>query len=279
MEQGGSFMKQKKRYWSWLLLSFGLLLILSGCSQGEVSAQSTGLWDRYIVYSFAVAIKALSFGNEGIGIILFTIIVRILLFPLMHYQMKSMRGMQELQPEIKKLQEQYPGKDPESRRKLNEAQQRLYSEHNVNPLAGCLPLVVQIPIMMALWQAISRVPSLTDGTFLWLELGKKDPYYILPILAALFTYASTKLSSMSQVESNPTMKVMNWIMPLFILIMGINLASGLSLYWVVSNAFQVVQTLIINNPYKIREERALKEQKQKELERALKKAKSGKKKH
>ncbi len=237
-------MKKYKR----LLLMAGivsLVIVLSGCGTGEVSAQSTGIWDRYIVYYFAEAIKALSFGNAGIGIILFTLIIRVILLPLMHFQTKSMRKTQELQPKLKALQQQYSSRDPETQSKLREEQQRLYAENGVNPYAGCLPLLVQMPILMALWQSISRVPELKQGHFLWLNLGNADPTFILPILAAIFTFASTYLSSMSQIESNASMKIMNFVMPVMILVMGVNLASGLSLYWVVSNAFQVVQTLLI----------------------------------
>ena len=259
-------MKKYKR----LLLMAGivsLVIVLSGCGTGEVSAQSTGIWDRYIVYYFAEAIKALSFGNAGIGIILFTLIIRVILLPLMHFQTKSMRKTQ-----------QYSSRDPETQSKLREEQQRLYAENGVNPYAGCLPLLVQMPILMALWQSISRVPELKQGHFLWLNLGNADPTFILPILAAIFTFASTYLSSMSQIESNASMKIMNFVMPVMILVMGVNLASGLSLYWVVSNAFQVVQTLLINNPFKIRKEREEEARRIRERERALKKAMNPKKK-
>lgn len=271
-------MKKGKR----VLLFLGVLslvVVLSACgATGEVNAQSTGLWDRYIVYYFAEAIKALSFGNAGIGIILFTLIIRVILMPLMHFQTKSMRKTQELQPKLKALQQQYASKDTETQSKLKEETQRLYAENNVNPYAGCLPLLVQMPILMALWQSISRVPALQEGKFLWLQLGDRDAYFILPILAALFTFASTYLSSMSQVESNASLKIMNFAMPMMILLMGINIASGLSLYWVVSNAFQVVQTMILNNPFKIRQEREEAARKERERERALKKAMSPKKK-
>ncbi len=263
---------KKKKKWLIVLSMIGLVLLLTGCSTGTVDTSSTGLWDRYIVYYFGEAIKFLSFGNAGIGIILFTIIIRIILMPLMHYQTKSMRKTQELQPKLKALQEKYASKDAETVRKLQEEQQRLYSEQGVNPLSGCLPLLVQMPIMMALWQAISRIPELTQGTFLWLELGKKDPTFILPILAAIFTFMSTKLTSMGQAEVQGTMKIMNYMMPAMILFMGVNLASGLSLYWVVSNGFQVIQTLIINNPFKIRQEREAEEQKKRDIEKALRKA-------
>ena len=224
-------------------------------------------------------IKFLSLGGSvGIGIILFTLVIRIILLPLMHFQTKSMRKTQELQPQLKALQQKYSSKDPETQRLFREEQQRLYAENNVNPYIGCLPLLVQLPIMMALYQAISRVPELKEGTFLWLSLDKPDPYLILPILAAVFTFASTYLSSMSQLETNASLKIMNYVMPAMIFFMGISLASSLSLYWVVSNAFQTGQTLLLNNPFKIRKEREEAARQAKARERALERAKSPKKK-
>jgi len=264
-----------------LLLFLGmaaLIIVLTGCGTGQVDQSSTGIWDRYIVYNFGRAIKFLSFGNAGIGIILFTIVVRIILLPLMHFQNKSMRKTQELQPKLKELQEKYPSKDSESVRLLQEEQQKLYSEHGVNPFSGCLPLLVQLPIMMALYQSISRIPSLQEGTFLWLHLSEPDRLFVLPVLAAIFTFLSSKLTSMAQLEVQGSMKVMNYGMPIMIFVMAINLASGLSLYWVVSNAFQVLQTLLINNPFKIRKEREEEEQRKRELQKALRKANRPKKK-
>ena len=272
-------MKKRKRLL--LMMSLvSLVVLLSACGTSEVSAQSTGFWERYVVYYFAEAIKWLSVGgSRGIGIILFTLIIRIILLPLMNFQTKSMRKTQELQPKLKELQKQYSSKDTATQQKLREEQQRLYAENGVNPYAGCLPLLVQMPILMAIWQAISRVPELREGSFMWLDvLGNPDPYFILPILAAVFTFGSTYLSSMSQVESNPSMKIMTYTMPIMILVMGINLPSALSLYWVVSNAFQVGQTLLINNPYKIIREREEVVRQEKERERALRKARNPKKK-
>ena len=269
-------MKSKKKMLLGLAL-VAMVLVLTGCGTGQVDASSTGVWERYIIYNFGRAISALSFGNAGIGIILFTIIIRVILLPLMHYQNKSMRKTQELQPKLNALKAQYASKDPETQRKLQEEQQKLYDQNGVNPFAGCLPLLIQMPIMMGLWQSISRT-GLSEGRFLWLELGVPDPILVLPILAAIFTFLSTKLSSMSQVEGNPSMKIMNYAMPIMILVMGVNLASGLSLYWVVSNAFQVGQTLLINNPFKIKKEREEEVQRQRDLEKALQKAQSPKKK-
>ncbi|MBM7712064.1 YidC/Oxa1 family membrane protein insertase [Enterococcus xiangfangensis] len=270
-------MKKYKR----IVLMTGLLslvFLLSACGTKNISADSTGIWDRYVVYYFGQAIQGLSFGNVGVGIILFTIIVRIILMPLMHFQTKSMRKTQELQPKIKALQAKYSTRDQETQQKLQEETKKLYAENNVSPYAGCLPLLVQMPVMMALYQAILRVPELRSGHFLWLNLSEADPYFILPVLAAVFTFASTYLSSMSQLESNASMKIMNFAMPVMIFVMALNLASGLSLYWVISNAFQVVQTFLINNPFKIRREREEAARQIRERERALEKAKRPKKK-
>lgn len=267
-------MKKNKKKWLKRLVLLagmvGLLVVLTGCGTSQITEHSTGIWDRYIVYNFARCISFLSFGgNHAVGIILFTILIRIILLPLMHYQTKQMRRTQEVQPKLKELQQKYSSRDPETQRRLQEETQRLYAEYNVNPMAGCLPLLIQMPILMALWQAMSRVESLTNGQFLWMDLSKPDPYFILPILAAIFTFISSKLTSMTQIESNMSMNMMNYIMAFMIFFMGMNLASGLSLYWVVSNAFQVGQTLLINNPYKIRREREEKLRQERHLQSKL----------
>lgn len=106
----------------------------------------------------------MSFGGlTGVGIILFTIIIRAALLPLMNIQIKSSQRMQEIQPEIKKIQAKYLSKDMESRRLMNEEIQKLYAENKVNPYMGCLPLVVQMPVLWALYQALSRVDFLKHG--------------------------------------------------------------------------------------------------------------------
>ena len=271
--------KTNKKQWKRLLLivgMLGLLVILTGCGTSQITENSTGIWDRYIVYNFARCISFLSIGgNHAVGIILFTILIRVILLPLMHYQTKQMRKTQEVQPKLKELQRKYSSKDPETQRRLQEEQQRLYAEYDVNPMAGCLPLLIQMPILMALWQAMSRVESLTNGQFLWMDLSQPDPYFILPILAAVFTFISSKLTSMTQIESDTAMSMMNYVMPLMIFFMGMNLASGLSLYWVVSNAFQVGQTLLINNPFKIRREREEKRRQERHLQSKLYHAQNG----
>ncbi|MDU6522406.1 MAG: YidC/Oxa1 family membrane protein insertase, partial [Enterococcus sp.] len=116
-----------KKYKKIVLMTglLSLVFLLSACGTGQIDAHSTGFWDRYIVFYFGEAIKGLSFGNVGIGIILFTIIIRVILMPLMHFQTKSMRKTQELQPQIKALQQKYATRDQETQQKLQAETKKL----------------------------------------------------------------------------------------------------------------------------------------------------------
>ncbi|AXQ77868.1 protein translocase component YidC [Streptococcus chenjunshii] len=257
------------------------LLLLSACSRSEVSASSGNGWDQ-LVYFFAKAIEWLSFGGSvGLGIVLFTIVIRALLMPLYNMQIKSGQKMQDLQPELKALQAQYPGKDSGSRMKLAEESQALYKKYGVNPHASFIPLAIQMPVMIALYQALTRVAFLRTGRFLWVELSQPDPYFILAVLAAVFTFLSSWLTNKAAKEKNFAMTIMTYLLPALIFFMGFRLASGVVLYWTVSNAFQVVQILLLNNPFKIIAERQRAEREAKErqarIRRAKKKAKKQRK--
>lgn len=267
-------MKKVKRVLS--LAAIGsLTLFLAACSNKPVTSHSTGLWDHYIVYNFSRFIIWLSnnCGGYGMGIIIFTIIIRVLLLPLMFYQTKSMLKTQELAPKLEAIQKKYSSRDRESMVKMQEETSKLYKEAGVNPWASMLPMIIQLPIMWALYQAIWRTPELRHGTFLWLQLGHTDPYYILPILAALFTFLSSWLSMASMPERNAMTSAMTWFMPIMVFFMALGFSSAITLYWVVSNAFQVVQTLLLQNPFKIRREREAKEKQEKAKKRKLEKAK------
>lgn len=127
---------------------------------------------------------------------------------------------------------------------------RLYQENSVNPMMGCLPLLIQMPILLGFYQAISRTAEIKTDSFLWMQLGNPDPYYILPVVAALTTFLSSKISMMGQTQQNKSMAMIVYIMPVMILFMGITLPSALALYWIIGNIFTVFQTLLINNPFK-----------------------------
>ena len=232
------------------------LLVLTACGTSQVTAQSTGGWER-CVYFFAEAIRFLSFGGSiGVGIIVFTIVIRTVLLPLFQYQMNSTRKMQEIQPLLKELQAKYPGKDLDSRTKLSEEMRALYKEKGVKTSSAFLPLLIQ-------------------------DLGAIDPTYILPVLAALFTFFSSWLTNKAMPERNGSATTMMYVMPVMIFFFALFSASGVALYWVTSNAYQVGQTYLLNNPFKIIAEREAKEQASRDMEkqkrRALNKAQKKKK--
>ncbi|WP_348769640.1 YidC/Oxa1 family membrane protein insertase [Streptococcus sp. NLN76] len=241
---------KKKKILSVLMIGVTMLL-LTACGTSQVTSQSTGLWEQ-IVYLFAEAINGLSFGgNVGLGIILMTFILRTVLLPVFQYQTKSSQKMQEIQPALRALQEEYRGRGREGQEELALKTQALYAEHGVRPFAAFIPLFVQLPILLAFYQSLTRVDILQGAHFLWLDLSQPDPYLILPFLAAALTFGSSWLSTYALKEKNGLTSSMTYIMPVMIFFLSLSVASGVALYWTVSNAYQVGQTLFLNNPFQI----------------------------
>lgn len=238
----------KRRFLTILMLAL-LVLIVSGCSANPTASppigpDATGIWDRYLVWPLSWLIKESAMilgGSYGLGILVATILIRLLVLPLMVKQIKSSKAMQQLQPEMNKIREKYKN-DPQ---KSQQETMLLFQKHNINPLAGCLPMLVQMPVLIAFYHAISRTPEIKEHTFLWMSLGAKDPYYILPIIAAITTYFQSKMMGQSQMQNNPQMQMMTIMMPIMILAIGVTLPSALSLYWVYGNIFTIVQTYFL----------------------------------
>ncbi|MBD8138372.1 YidC family membrane integrase SpoIIIJ [Peribacillus sp. NPDC101481] len=242
-----------------ILLIIGLasiMMLLAGCTEIKepITADSEGFWNSYIVYPLSALIIWLSeaFGeNYGLGIIGVTLIIRLALLPLMIKQVKSSKAMQAIQPEMKELQAKYSSKDAATQQKLQQETMALFSKYNVNPLAGCLPILVQMPILIGFYHAISRTEEIALHSFLWFDLGSPDPYYILPVVAGITTFIQQKMS-MAGMNSNPQMAaqmtMMLYIMPIMIVVFAINFPAALSLYWVVGNIFGIVQTYFIKGP-------------------------------
>jgi len=252
-----------------------LVVFLAACGTSAVNQNSTGFWDRYIVYNasqFILWLAKLFGGNAGVGIIVFTLIIRILIFPLSYISTKNMGKQQEVAPQLKELQQKYSSKDTATQQKLRDETQKLYAEAGINPVMGCLPMLVQMPFLFALYQAIARTDALKSGTFLWMNLAHADPYWIMPILAAALTAATSYVSMLAQPTQNATSWVMVAVSPLLILFMAFSLPSAISIYWVVTNAFSLGQTFLIQNPFKIRRERAAKAQAERDRQRAIAKA-------
>lgn len=236
----------------------------------------TGIWESIVkLFSqFILYLSHLLGNNYALGIIAFTIITRIILLPLMQYQTKISRKTAELQPEMKKLRQKYSARDRQTQLQLQDEISKLNKENGVNQWAGCLPALLQLPIMIALYQSIGTTQELFTGHFLWAELGKTDPYYILPILSAFFTWLNSYLMLQGQTKDMQQMKFMQlYFLPGMIFMFGISLNAALSLYWVTGSIFAVLQTLLLNNPFKIKEEREEKIRQKRAQERALKKAK------
>lgn len=244
--------KRKKLF---LLIGLiGLVLFLSGCTQLDqpIDADSTGFWNKTFVYpmSWLITFIAGVFNNNfGLGIVIVTLLVRTLLIPLNVKQLKSSKAMQDIQPKIKELQEKYKSKDQKTQQKLQEAQMALFQEHGVNPLAGCLPIFIQMPILISMYHAIMRTTEIKQGSFLWFQLGQSDPTFILPLIAGGATFLQQKLMMAdSPSGQNPQMKIMLYVMPIMITIFAMTFPSALALYWVVGNVFMVVQTILIRKP-------------------------------
>ena len=177
------------------------------------------------------------FETYGAAIILLTIVIKMILYPLTVKQVKSMKAMQEISPKMKKIQEKYKDNPQVMQQKVG----ALYREAGVNPLAGCLPLIVQMPILMGMYYALFNLayPSEAAAVFLWLpSMSDPDPLYILPVLSALTTFIQQKMTS---TEMNAQMKIMMTVMPLFIGWISLNFPSGLVLYWVTMNLVQIAQ--------------------------------------
>lgn len=241
-------------------LSIGLAL-LSGCTQldQDIDAESTGIWNKWFVYPMSLLIKyfakLFTSGDNtdekdvafGLAIVVVTIIIRLILVPLNVKQLKSSKAMQDIQPELKEIQAKYSSKDQNTQQKLQKETMELFQKHGVNPLAGCLPIFIQMPVMIAMYHAIMRTPGIKDADFLWFQLGSPD--YILPLIAGGATFLQQKLMmSGGPAAQNPQMKVMLYIMPIFITVIAFFFPSALALYWVVGNVFMVAQTIFIRKP-------------------------------
>lgn len=186
--------------------------------------------------------------NYGLAIILFTILVKIILFPLTRSQIKSMRAMQEIQPKLKEIQEKHKNNPQKAQQLMLE----LYQKNGVNPFSGCLPLLIQMPILFALFSALRNFfdpqlhpayVNLEHASFFWItNLGSPDPI-ILPILAAVFTFLQQKVSTSSNVDQ--TQKTMLYVMPIFMGWIARNFPAGLALYWVVYSIISGLEQLIL----------------------------------
>lgn len=189
--------------------------------------------------------------NWGFAIIVLTIIIKLVLYPLQHKSNVSMKKMQRVQPKVEAIKAKYKKSktDTEQRNKMNMEMMSLYQKEGINPMAGCLPLVLQLPILWGFYNLLSRAIELRGAPWiLWIkDLSEKDPTYILPILMTATMFLQTYLTPAT---GDPMQRKMFLFMPLIFGFLFKDFPSGLVLYWLVQNVLTIIQQLIMNKWWK-----------------------------
>jgi len=191
------------------------------------------------------------FGNWGMAIVGVTVAIKILFWPLTAISTRSMKQMQALAPKMSALKEKYPN----DQKKQSEEMMKIYREYRINPMAGCLPMVVQIPIFFAFYTMLQTAVELRGAHFLWImDLSRPDtvarilnnPINPMPLIMACTMIWQTKITPQAP-NADPSMKLMIWLMPVMFLYFCYNFSSGLSLYWTAQNLLTVLQTYLTRN--------------------------------
>ena len=195
---------------------------------------------------FAVIVWIHGFvGNWGWAIILFTLLVKVILFPLSYKGMMSMQKLKDLAPKIKELKEKY-GKDPQ---KMNAKMMEMYKKHGANPMGGCLPMLLQIPVFFALYRVLLNADELQGAPWiLWIQdLSRMDPYYVLPVLMGASMYFQQKITPSN--ITDPLQEKIFKFFPVIMTVFFVTFPSGLVLYWLTNNILSIAQQYYINRAY------------------------------
>ncbi|MBI4482494.1 MAG: membrane protein insertase YidC [Acidobacteria bacterium] len=240
-----------------LPLSPGTYRIYMGPKDYDILSRVQPSLTQVIDYGFfAFVVRPLLFslkfiykyvGNYGLAIIVLTFVLNLLLYPIRHKQMSSMQKMQKLQPKIKAIQEKYKKfkrTDPQ-RQKMNAEIMELYKAHGVNPLGGCLPLVLQMPILFAFYQLLDSSIELRGAPFLmWIrDLSQKDPLYVAPVLMGATMLWQQRMTPSP--AADPVQNKMMMMMPIFFTFLFLNMSAGLNLYFFFSTLFGIGQQLLM----------------------------------
>ena len=221
------------------------------------SGKYEGLWTSIFVKTLAFVLLKIGniVKNYGVSVIIVSIIIRLIAFPLTKKSMIQSETMKKAQPELNRIQKKYANKkDQESMMKQNQETMAVYKKYGINPLAGCLFAFIQLPIFVAFFEAVQRTPVIFEDKFLGLQLGTPPAvgittptfysYIILMIIIAVTTFLSFKMNSMANMD-DPTMKMMPIMMTGMIIITAAFMPTGLGIYWVTSNLFTICQNKIL----------------------------------
>ena len=204
---------------------------------------------------FIIQIGNLLKNNYALALIIVTILIRLILLPFTINSLKQSENIKKAQDKLNKLEKKYANKkDQESMMMKSQEMMAIYKEYNINPLSGCLISFLQIPLFFAFYEALNRLPVLFEGKFIGLHLGMTPLmgaqqgawyYLLLPVLVGLVTYFSFKMSRNQMGDQAKQMNMMFNIMIIMIFVTSFSMSTSIILYWIVSSAFSIVQTLII----------------------------------
>lgn len=249
-------MKNKKNYYVFFMLSI-VTLLLSAC-QGQTGQNSSSFFHKYLVEPFSSLIHGVATlfnDNFGIAIIIITLLIRLILMPLMLKQYRKQQVMKEkmdvLKPEMDAIQKKMKAtKDQKEQQKLQKEMLGLYQKHGVNPLnMGCLPILIQMPILMGLYYAIRGSEEIATHSFLWFNLGQSDIW--ITAAAGIVYYIQFKVSqSTMSIQQQKQMKFMGLLSPIMIVMVSLNAPAALPLYWTVGGIFLTLQTMLGRKLYK-----------------------------
>ena len=222
--------------------------VLASVDRDLVRSIDFGMF-AWLVVPLLRALKWLNgyIGNYGWSLIALTVLINLAMFPLRHKSVVSMRKMQEIQPEVKAIQDRYKGMkvtDP-ARTKMNEEMMALYKQRGVNPASGCVPMLLTMPVLFAFYSMLSVAIELRGAPFIGQihDLSAHDPLFIWPVLMAVTMFVQQKMTPST---ADPTQQRMMMIMPLVMGAMFLWAASGLVIYWTVSNVWGIGQQMITN---------------------------------
>lgn len=227
------------------------------------SGKYEGLWTTIFVKPLAYILLVLGrlVKNYGLSVIIITLLIRLIAFPITRKTAMQSELMKKAQPEINRIQKKYQGKqDQESMMKQNQEIMAVYKKYNMNPMAGCLFAFLQLPIFVAFFEAVQRTPVIFEDKFLGLQLGTTPSvgittsmfyaYIILILLIGATTFFSFKMNATGNMQDQ-SMKMMPLMMTGMIIVTGVFMPTGLGIYWVTSNLFTIVQNLLIKRSKKL----------------------------
>jgi YidC/Oxa1 family membrane protein insertase len=242
-----------KKLYTLLLIPF-VTIVLGGCQ--SMSSDDSFFQAAFVnPFTWLIHVFAgLTGGSFGLAIIMITILIRLVLMPLMLKQYKNQQHMKEkmelLKPEMDDIQQKLKKtKNPAEQKKLQQEMMGLYQKHGVNPLsAGCLPMLIQMPILMGLYYAIRGSSEIASHSFMWFNLGHSDIW--ITAAAGLIYYLQFKvsMSNMSE-EQRKQMKFMGLLSPIMIVMFSLNAPSALPLYWTAGGSFLIIQTVLARMIY------------------------------